>query len=467
MIGLYIFFGLIAPIFISSEVPHPSTLVNTTIKGILHIADSVELRIGIYQNPLVEYDPYPLYTWTNTSTESFECTFTLEAPEMIEFYVNDKHRYRFYIIPGSVNTIHVDEHSYTIEGPTTDENAILQQFGFNKAALKRPRFSNIRDLPLSLTELNRHCDSLDRLMVKDAFSDDFSKYITAEMFGYRYFWKSQLLHQHKDDTLGIDTLPVDVIRNIHSLFQFDMQDEVRSRYYLNAISSYNHSSLNLVLSKNEEANFALYSIAYLNTVQDKFKSYPALQNIFLTAAVNTAVYKAQTQDEIELAKYLWTYYSYHSVHQDKAYAVIKRELDRKVVRIQLNKLMDYSLVDAMDSLVSLSTLLMEGINIVAFWASWCSPCIEKMPELKVLAATHNINLVYINIWSSKSSWLKLFDPDIAPADRYLFADKEGSNQIAEHCSITQFPLYVLVDNNLNVVAVKESYSQLVDWASEK
>lgn len=458
---------MLSPAINLYAVADQSNIISTTIKGTIHLDDSVELTIGIYQNPLVEFDPFALYKWKNIDSQYFEFSLPLDAPEIIEFYVNDKHRYRFYITPGSMNTINIEEDSYSVESPTRKENEILQKFGFNKAALKMPSYSNKGNLPLCLSELNNLCDSLDILLAKEAFSEDFKKYITSEMFGYRYFWKSDLLYNFKNDTMGIDTLPEEIIEDIHSLFKFSMQDEVRSRYYLNAVSSYFRSLLNLSLSPREEANYALYTTASFNTIYDIFNRYPALKGIFVTSAVNTAMYLAKTQEDIELAIYWWTYYSDHLVHQEKAFAVIKAELDRKIVRLKLNKLENYSLLNQRDSLVPLSTSLLDGVNIIAFWASWCQPCIEKMPELKALSKNLNVNLVFLNIWSSKSSWVKLFDPSTNQSESYLFADKVLSNKIAEQCSITQFPLYLIVDYNLNVLAINDSYAQLVDWISAK
>ena len=409
-----------------------------------------------------------MYQWNNLSSKFFNFKFNIETPQILEFYVNDKHRYRFYIIPGSTNDIVIDQNEYTIEGPTKKENDILRQFGFDRAALKRPKFKNNRDIEGSLHELNMVCDSLENVLNSNHTTEDFKRYINSEMYGFRYFWKSNLLYQYTSDTLGIDTLPMYIIENIRSLTHFTLSDETRSRYCLNAVSSYFQSNLYLQLSKEEEANYSIFIWASLQSINNLFSNYPNVSNILKVSVTNTAVYIAKTQSEIELAQYIYTYFRDHIPNQENSFNVIANELKNKIIRIELLKLQDYLLIDTRDSSINLSEMINSNINVINFWASWCQPCIEKMPELISKLKSKNINLVNINIWSAKTTWNKIIvlNPENI-SNHYLFADKDMSNVLAEACSITQFPLYLIVDNNLNIVSIIESYPDLVNYISSQ
>ncbi len=447
-------------------VSNDSIIPQTKIYGEINLPDSVELNVGIYQNTLVELDPVFFYTWKKlNSINEFDFSFTITKPEIIEFYLDDKRRYRIYVEPESVNKIIVNESSITIEGPTENENILLRDLGFNKASLKQPLYSKPFELEKGLDELETICDSMNRSLNLTGVSDDFKDYIKSELFGFNYFWKSSLLNKFINDTIAIDTLPQTVVENIRSLYAFDLIDESRSRYYLNSASKYFRSLIKLQLSKKEESNFPIYITSALNKCDHLFSAYPSLHGVILTSIVNSAVYLAKNQSDIEFSEFLYGVHVDNVPDQKHSFIVIKADLDRKVKRFNLNKLDDFRLIKPNDSLDSLSSHLTSKINIINFWASWCRPCIEKMPELISHAEEKNVNLLNVNIWSSKASWKKLIEENDGFDTNALFADKENSIVIAESCSITQFPIYIVVDENLNILSLIESFPDVISYMS--
>ena len=457
-------------IFFTSIINSPTlvlkekTISPTKLYIIINIPDLVQLNVGKYQNPLVELDPFFFFSkQKNNYSDTIELSFSINKPELIEFYLGDKRRYRFYFEPESVNNIIIGENYYSIEGPTEKENILLRELGFNKASLKQPKYSSPADLNQCLNELAMLCDSMKSRLTSAEMSNDFKKFIDAEMFGFNYFWKSNLLNKFKNDTIGIDTLPQTLIENIRSLYNFNFIDENRSRYYLNSASLYFYTLTKLQLSKKEEDNFHIYITAASNNCNALFSKLPNLHRILHTSILSSAVYLAKTQSEIEFSEYLYNIYIENTTMQEEAFEIIKADLDRKIKRFNLNKLENFNLNTSFDTLDSLSNFLTSKINIINFWASWCRPCVEKMPELMAITKTNNINLVNVNIWSSKASWEKLIEQKYDFKTNSLFADKEVSAEIATKCSIIQFPIYMVVDEELNILSIIESYPDLLRY----
>ncbi len=454
---------LCVPIWWGVALHGQSGTVNTSIKGSIRLPDTITLAIGVYQNMHVEYDPRPIYTWSNTAGDEYGFEFHLEKPVMLEFYVTDAHRYRFYITPGSKNFVNIDGDAFTYVGGTSQENALLRRLGFHRTALRSPAYTDRQDLARSLDELALACDALDRQLDTTSFSEDFKRYVRCELTGYRYFWKSNLLHQFRTDTLGFDTLPPAIANESRSLLNFAIVDEVRSRYYLNAVSSYFESLVKLSLSPSQSANYALHTTARFNAIRDTFDRFPDLLNVFMVSAVTTSVFMARTREDLEMADYYLTYVEARVNRQENAFEVIRKELDQKWTRLGISTLDDYHLLNGDESMAKLSDVLEEEVNVLSIWASWCKPCIEKFPALTTLTADQGVNLVHVCIWSTRPAWSKLFEQAAVSPQRYLFADKALSDQIADQCAVTQFPVYVIVDKGLNVLAVKDSYSGLADW----
>lgn len=438
----------------------------TKIEGIINLKDSTELNVGIYQNTLVELDPAFFFNWKNLNHETnFKIAFTIDSPQIIEFYLGDNQRYKFYILPGSTNKIIINENEITFIGPTEQENNILLKLNLNKAPLKSPKFSNRKNIENSLAELNLYCDSLEKNITKSVLGKDFVKYIDAELFGYRYFWKSNLLYPFEKDTLAIDTLSEFMQENVRSLFSFKIINESRSRYYNNSASSYYHSILNLNLSTDEEKNLGLYTIGCINTIHEKFNNSTNIESILITATINGTIYKAKDKFELELGEYLYDYYIKRIDHEESAFKVIKISLEEKRVRLNLNKIFNYTLLNSADKFDSISKYTLSKINIINFWASWCQPCVQKLPALNSIAISKNVSLINVNIWSNKLSWLKIVTSKNDIGQIQLFADKELSNKIVQECSITQFPLYIIVSEELKVLKIFDTYPSLIDYLS--
>jgi thiol-disulfide isomerase/thioredoxin len=262
--------------------------------------------------------------------------------------------------------------------------------------------------------------------------------------------------------LGIDTQSNTLQKNIRSLFKFEFADESRSRYYNNAASYYYRLLLVQELSASDEDNLPLYIMASFLKNKEVFQNLPYVFDIINASIVNTAVFRAKSKSELQFAEYLYTYFSSNSKSAN-SFKNIKEELRLKKIRLNLNKIEDYQLLHSSGSQELISKYCSEGITIINFWASWCKPCLEKFPLLDSLSMIGKINLIHINLWSSKTSWSNLMTPNRIHTGIHLYADQSVSDSIAKSCSIVQFPMYFVVDSELNVTSIFDSFEALSDF----
>jgi|TARA_B110000902_G_C13901914_1_gene434679 peroxiredoxin len=171
-------------------------------------------------------------------------------------------------------------------------------------------------------------------------------------------------------------------------------------------------------------------------------------------------------------------YSNLSFSQEDALERFKKseliEEGKKLPKIELPSLND--------DLINLGKF--EGKYIfINFWATWCKPCIENMPNFEKLIKKHktdNIEFVYISVDKSKESWKKfvkkkelnginLFangmkdEPISYFLNRIIYDNNGGIKAV-----LSGIPVYVLIDPNGTIIendlqqSTKEEINQLLD-----
>ena len=104
----------------------------------------------------------------------------------------------------------------------------------------------------------------------------------------------------------------------------------------------------------------------------------------------------------------------------------------------------FTLPDLTGNPVSLDEVRRE-VNLVMFWASWCKPCMEEMPEVQATFEeykTQGFQVVAVNFGESKSAAQ-------ATADRFgltfpVLLDRRGN--VAAEYRVLGLPLSFFVDN---------------------
>lgn len=423
-----------------------------------------ELKSGIYENFHVEYDPgRSEIRKVSSGDKIIRFEYDLQRATLIELYTNlPAYRYRLYLKPGAVLSVYITCDNIFYDGGCAEENEVLKATRFNSAILTRPVFGSIKSLTVALDSfgISEIMDSIDRYYfhlvdsVKLAgFDDDFQKYLEAERIGAAFFWKHNYLFSSLSDTIGIDSFDAEDQNKIRGMFSIRLLNEWRSRYYINALSALITLKTKNVLSIKDQSNFNIWLAEFKRQIDYLVSFSPDLNTIFDVSFINSVIYRAQDIEQLEYGIYLFNLGQREIVGQEHAFEVIQEELDRKRIRFNLVRMTDYELVGTSDSSVMLSqSLINSKYTFLYFWATWCAPCLDKMPEVLAMEG-NDLMVVPINLWSTKSTWTNSIRKFGNNEYLHLFASKATSDKIAHDCAFRSMPFYAIVDSNLNIIHI--------------
>lgn len=91
------------------------------------------------------------------------------------------------------------------------------------------------------------------------------------------------------------------------------------------------------------------------------------------------------------------------------------------------------------------------LKLIVFWASWCAPCIEEIPQLRALYTEHNnIAIISYSIDADKNSWINAIEKNQIPW--YSYIDPHGvEGEFPAYFSVQQIPLMVLLDGENKII----------------
>lgn len=86
------------------------------------------------------------------------------------------------------------------------------------------------------------------------------------------------------------------------------------------------------------------------------------------------------------------------------------------------------------------------LGLIVFWASWCGPCIKKIPELRDLYEKFkgNVSFVSLSVDESKKEWVKAVDTHTVDWLN-LAGFPESNKKVADAFDIGLVPSYLVVD----------------------
>ncbi|MCE6989357.1 TlpA disulfide reductase family protein [Dyadobacter sp. CY323] len=97
-------------------------------------------------------------------------------------------------------------------------------------------------------------------------------------------------------------------------------------------------------------------------------------------------------------------------------------------------------------------------NLVIFWASWCGPCLQEIPQLKKLHAKHKSRVTITSISTDKSNeaWKKTLKQEKMPWNQFI-VDEESMAQLDKKYNLQSIPLSLLFDRDGNLLERKLGY----------
>jgi len=115
---------------------------------------------------------------------------------------------------------------------------------------------------------------------------------------------------------------------------------------------------------------------------------------------------------------------------------------------------NFVLNDIKNNKVSLSDFK-DNYILLNFWASWCGPCLEKIPKLKELNErySNDLKIVTISLDQDRERWLKFLGK--TPNNFTNLIDNKEFN-LANLYSINQIPFTILINKKKEVIYIDKS-----------
>ena len=188
----------------------------------------------------------------------------------------------------------------------------------------------------------------------------------------------------------------------------------------------------------------------LSTINNDIKSYliQTASSNKSTPLAGMSIFAASQMlpDDAELFN---TLYSFTDVDQNKNTS-LGSFVESLMPRYQKpNNLPEAQLRDKNDLLYNIEPV--SKYMYIDFWASWCKPCRQKIPDLKLIHSKFqdslDIEFLSVSIDEDAGSWMNALSLEDMPWRQMIVEDKSSYNLISNHWGVISIPHGVLIDNN--------------------
>ena len=150
----------------------------------------------------------------------------------------------------------------------------------------------------------------------------------------------------------------------------------------------------------------------------------------------------------------------------EAQAVLQR-ITNKIALAQNKTLPQFSIPDTSGNLIAASNFKNKYL-LIDFWASWCGPCIEEIPDVKKLYTqfgNKNLAVLGVSLDSNKDKWLRAVKKYAIPWTQV--SELKGWNgSFPKNLDIRYIPQYYLVDPQGKFVLMGASIQEVQKYMQE-
>ena len=150
----------------------------------------------------------------------------------------------------------------------------------------------------------------------------------------------------------------------------------------------------------------------------------------------------------------------------EAQAVLQR-ITNKIALAQNKTLPQFSIPDTSGNLIAASKFKNKYL-LIDFWASWCGPCIEEIPDVKKLYTqfgNKNLAVLGVSLDSNKDKWLRAVKKYAIPWTQV--SELKGWNgSFPKNLDIRYIPQYYLVDPQGKFVLMGASIQEVQKYMQE-
>jgi thiol-disulfide isomerase/thioredoxin len=183
-----------------------------------------------------------------------------------------------------------------------------------------------------------------------------------------------------------------------------------------------------------------YLSGYLLSIQNGRLSVDSIEMYFNMLA--NEVKKSSVGHDVLLSVYRLT----DDSDFRKANLLVDKEFDQRLSK--LKSVYDISLEDTLGNTIQLSSLKAKYI-VIDFWASWCKPCIENIPDLNKLIRHYesdSVRFISISLDEDLDDWKKSIIKNNFSGIQ--LSDLKGFLSLAAiYCKVYWVPKYVVADRN--------------------
>jgi thiol-disulfide isomerase/thioredoxin len=98
-------------------------------------------------------------------------------------------------------------------------------------------------------------------------------------------------------------------------------------------------------------------------------------------------------------------------------------------------------------------------KLVVFWASWCGPCRQEIPQIKTLESKykHKLNIVSISIDDDENAWQKALEKENMPWSQFLALSDSSRIKLDKKYNLQSIPVWILLDSEGKLVDRQVGY----------